>query len=103
MLPGKTFQGIVSFELSLTQNWVLALDNVYTHVDESRFYGTVGTDGTGAAASVGEPTSEQISFAPAIEYNFSGNFGIIVGAWVTGWGRNSEIFRSGVINIDYTY
>ena len=98
VLPGNTFQAIASFEFSLTQNWALALDNVYTHVDQTRFFGN-----SGSAASVGAPSSEQISFAPAIEYNFSNNLGIIAGCYFTAWGRNSTRFYSGVISIDYTY
>lgn len=102
-LPGNTFLGIVSFEWALDQNWALALDNVYKHTDATQFCGTVGTASSGAAARVGFPSSEQISFAPAIEYNFSSNFGIIAGCWFTAWGRNSEVFRSGVVNINYTF
>ncbi len=102
-LPGNTFQGIVSFEFALSQNWVLALDNVYTHTNVTQFYGTVGTTTAGLPASVGSPSSEQISFAPAIEYNFSSNLGVEVGCWFTAWGRNSTEFRSGVINLAYTY
>lgn len=102
-LPGNSFQGIISFEFTFNQNWVFAIDNVYTHTDETQFFGTVGTTSTGAAASVGSPSSEQISFAPAIEYNFSSHFGIEAGCWFTAWGRNSTEFRSGVINFAYTY
>ena len=103
-LPGNTFQAIASFEVSLSQNWALALDNVYTHVDQTRFFGNPGVVSIGGpAASVGAPSSEQISFAPAIEYNFSSNLGIIAGCWFTAWGRNSTRFCSGVISIDYTY
>lgn len=101
--PGNSFQGIVSFEFTLSQNWVLALDNVYVHTDATQFYGTPGTTSSGAVASVGGPSSEQISFAPAIEYNFSSHFGIIAGCWFFAWGRNSTEFRSGVINFDYTF
>jgi hypothetical protein len=93
-LPGNSFQGIVSFEFSLTQNWVLAIDNVYTHTDATQVYnGTVG----------GLPSSEQFSFAPAIEYNFNSSFGLIAGCWFSAFGRNSAEFRSGVVNIEYTY
>ncbi|MBS0625893.1 MAG: hypothetical protein JSS32_07580 [Verrucomicrobia bacterium] len=102
-LPGNSFQGIVSFELTLSKNWVLAIDNVYTHTDATQFYGTVGTTAAGLPATIGAPSSEQVSFAPAIEYNFSSNLGIIAGCWFTAWGRNSTQFRSGVINLDYTY
>jgi hypothetical protein len=103
VLPGNTSQFIVSFEFTLSQNWVLALDNVYTHVNATRFYGTVGTTAPGTPATVGGPSSEQISFAPAIEYNFSSHFGIEAGCWFSAWGRNSTEFRSAVINFDYTY
>jgi hypothetical protein len=41
-LPGNSFQGIASFELTLNKNWVLALDNVYTHTDETQFFGIPG-------------------------------------------------------------
>ena len=94
VLPGNSFEGIVSFELSLNQNWNLAIDNVYTHTDSSKFF---GTDGAGI------PSSEQISFAPAIEYSFNANLGLIAGCWFTAWGRNSSEFRSGVVALDYTY
>lgn len=95
--PGSILEEILSFEYSFNQNWVFAIDNVYTHTNRNRFSGKPGP------ASVGGPSSEQISFAPAIEYNFSSNFGIIAGAWVTAWGRNSTRFRSGVVNFNYTY
>ncbi|HEV7737507.1 MAG TPA: hypothetical protein VGO47_09080, partial [Chlamydiales bacterium] len=119
IMPGNSFQSIVSFEYTLTQNWVLALDNVYMHTDATQFCGNPGTNapdvgvgvpssGTGVSVSVpvatiGTPSSEQVSFAPAIEYNFSRNFGIIAGCWFTAWGRNSTEFRSAIINFDYTY
>lgn len=95
-MPGNSFQGIVSFEYTLNQNWVLALDNVYTHTDRTQFCGDT-------VASVGSSSSEQLEFAPAIEYNFSSHFGLIAGCWFTAAGRNSTEFRSGVINFVYTY
>lgn len=101
--PGDSFQGIISFELTLTQNWVLTIDNVYTHENRTTFSGAPGVTSSGLPASVGEPSSEQISFSPAIEYNFSANLGIIAGCWFTAWGRNSTIFRSGVVELVYTF
>ena len=97
VLPGNSFQGIISFELTLSQNWAFAIDHVYTHTDSTRFSGFSGVD------KVGAPSSEQISFAPAIEYNFSSHFGIAAGCWFTAWGRNSAQFCSGVVNFDYSY
>lgn len=102
-LPGNIFQGIVGFEFTFNQNWVLAFDTVYVHTNMTSFYGIPGISFQGTVASMGEPSSEQLSFAPAIEYHFNSNFGIIAGGWFSFMGRNSSEFRSGVVNFVYTY
>ena len=102
-LPGNSFQGTLSFEITLNQNWVLALDNVYTHMDVTQFFGIPGIAFSGTFADVGKPSSEQLSLAPAIEYNFNNHFGIIAGCWLSALGRNSTEFQSGVVNLEYTY
>ena len=96
--PGNTTQAILSFEYTLTKNWALALDNVYTHEDRDRFRGKQGSGGP-----VGLPSSEQLSFAPAIEYNFNENWGIIAGSWFTAAGRNTPKFYSGIFSFMYSY
>ncbi len=101
--PGETFQAIFSFELTLTQSIVLALDNVYTHINRTTFSGNPGQTPTGAPLKNTEPSSEQITFAPAIEFNFSENLGIITGCWFTAYGRNTPNFKSYVINLIYTF
>ena len=102
VLPGNQFEGIVSFEFSFNKYWVFSVDNVYIHVNKTQFYGNPGTV-DGDTSSVGGPSTEQVSFAPALEYNFNCNFGIIAGCWFTAWGRNSTQFRSGVVNFCYMY
>lgn len=94
--PGNTFQGILSFEYKFNKRWGITLDNIYTHTNKTEFCGT-------STESVGLPSNEQISFAPAIEYNFSSQLGIIGGCWFSALGRNSTVFRSGVVNLLYTY
>jgi hypothetical protein len=94
--PGSISTAIFSFEYTFNQNWVFALDNVYVHANKTRFQGKT-------MEPVGRPSSEQFSFAPAIEYNFSKNFGIITGAWVTAFGRNSVRFRDGLFTFNYYY
>ncbi|MGB7978849.1 MAG: hypothetical protein WCF19_06800 [Chlamydiales bacterium] len=102
-LPGNSFQGIASFEVTLNKNWVLAIDNVYTHTNTTPFFGIPGIAFSGTFADIGKPSSEQLSFAPAIEYHFSNRLGIIGGCWFSAWGRNSTEFRSSVVNVEYTY
>ncbi len=100
---GNEFTGILSFEYSFNEHFVFAIDNVYEHQDKSTFSGRKGFSSPGVVASVGNPSSEQISFAPALEYNFSSSLGVIAGVWVTGFGRNATEFRSAAMALDYTY
>jgi hypothetical protein len=95
---GNMWQNFFSFEFTLTQNWAIAMDNVYTHVDASPFTGDPGTDADGLDAVVGEPSSESFAICPAIEYNFSDNYGLIAGCYFSVAGRNSPFFRNGIIS-----
>lgn len=91
--PGSIFQLLFSFEYSLTQNWAFAMDTVYTHTNTTK----------SSNSELGFPSQEQISIAPAIEYNFTEHFGIIAGSWLTLAGRNAPQFYSGVIAFDWTW
>ena len=94
VFPGDITQAIVSFQYSLSHRWVLALDNVYTHTNKTRFKGDTSPD-----APMTSPSSETFSMAPALEYLWNENFGIVGGAWFTVAGRNTDQFVSGVIAI----
>ena len=96
--PGNSYEGILSLEFSLNRHWVLALDTLYIHLNKDRFQGTPGVN-----ASVGRPSSESLSFAPAIEYNFNENWGIITGVWLSAIGRNSAVFRNALVSFVYQY
>lgn len=101
--PGNTFSADFGYEFSFTQKWVFALDVVYVYSSKTTFSGNPGVDFTGAPASVGGPFSDQLSLAPALEYNVSENFGYIAGVWFSPWGRNSLDFVSGVFSFTYTF
>ena len=103
VLPGNQLQAILSFELTLTQRWALALDSVYTHTDMDQFYGMPGISLLGSFARSSRSSSEQLSFAPAIEYRIGHQFGLIAGGYFSAIGRNSVEFRSGVLNFAYLW
>jgi hypothetical protein len=88
--PGAAFTAVSAWEYSVTPHWVLALDVVYEHQDNTRVVGYVAS-GAGAAQVLRTDSgpSEAWSFAPAVEYNFNSNIGIIAGVQFTGWGRNT--------------
>ncbi len=84
--PGCIFVTQQGFEFSLNHNWVLALDLQYQHSNRTRFSGR-SPKGT----KPGGPSAELFSIAPALEYNFSANIGVIAGPWFTVAGRNDNL------------
>ncbi len=101
--PGNTIAVDTSIELSFTQKWVLAIDFVYTYGNHTTFSGHKGRTPAGQIASVGGPSNDNFSCAPAIEYNPSGNLGFLAGAWFTITGRNSSDFITGVLTMYYAW
>ena len=93
------FSTDLAFEYTLTQNWALALDVLYVHNNHTRFSGHKGST-YGIPNSVGGPSSEQFSLAPALEYNWSSNCGVIAGVWFSVAGRNTADFINGVVAIN---
>lgn len=98
--PGNSFSADGSIQYNFNQRWVFACDLIYAHTNKNRFSGKVGKSSNGAPARVKSPSNEQWSVAPAIEYNWSQNIGMIAGGWCSFAGRNSTQFASGVMAIN---
>jgi hypothetical protein len=104
--PGDSFVADMSWEYSVTRNWVLALDAVYEHDADTRVDGYYLPPTAVAALTSIERhsgSSDSLGLAPAVEYNFSGNVGVIVGAKLTATGRNTSatVIPVAAINIVY--
>jgi hypothetical protein len=91
---GNTFSTLLGLQYTLTRNWALALDIKNAYQNKTHFSGKTITP-------VGNGSSDQISLAPAIEYNFSENAGLIGGVWFTVAGRNTSDFYSYVIAFNW--
>jgi hypothetical protein len=100
---GNTFQADFGYEYSFTQRWVAALDVVYSYSSKTTFSGRRGFSSPGVRANVGGPFNDQLSLAPALEYNPNPNLSFLAGVWFTVWGRNSLNFVSGVVSASYTF
>jgi hypothetical protein len=87
--PGCIFLAQQAFEYCITHNWVLALDIQYVHINRTRFSGR-SPKILGVNTRPVAPSSELFSLAPALEYNFNANIGIIAGPWFSIAGRNSN-------------
>lgn len=95
---GDTIALDFGYEISLTQKWVFACDFVYAHGFETTFSGNPGISLMGGPATVGGPSNDQISLAPAIEYNTGPQGGFIGGVWFSLAGRNSSSFVALVLS-----
>ncbi|HEX4839258.1 MAG TPA: hypothetical protein VFU89_02310 [Rhabdochlamydiaceae bacterium] len=84
--PGQVLTLEQGIEYSITHNWAFAMDIVYKHCNRTCFKGQ-----TPPGSTVGYRSAELLSLAPAIEYNFNANIGIIFGPWFTVIGRNNNL------------
>jgi hypothetical protein len=95
--PGNAFSADLAFEYSLTRNWVLALDVIYNHGNEAITRGT--QDGHPLALHSG--TSDSLGFAPAIEFNWTPNIGVLGGVRIIPKGHNSPASVTPAVAINY--
>ncbi len=95
---GTTYNIDLGVEVSLTEKWVYATDIAYTYSNKSTFRGRAGESAPGVQAANGVPSSDQLSIAPAIEYNVNDVSGFIGGGWFAVTGRNSPNFASVIIS-----
>jgi hypothetical protein len=79
--PGNTTTIDAAGEYSITRNWVAASDLVFS------YSGNTTVSGTGGVANLGD--SHAFAFAPAIEYNWTANAGILFGVRFYPAGRNT--------------
>ncbi|MEP6620136.1 MAG: transporter [bacterium] len=81
-LPGSSINGDVAWEYSLTRNWVLALDLLGASTRSTRVTGSNIQDPTGTQHQTESGSSRMFGFAPAIEYNWTPNVGVLFGTRV---------------------
>ncbi len=94
--PGNIFTTLLSMEFTFTKHWAFACDVASVLGGKSPFHGD-------SIAPVGSNRIYySLSFAPAIEYNFSKRVGLIGGVWVSAYNYNTPRFLSGVLALNWT-
>lgn len=86
----------LSFEYSLNRNVALCSEFLFNHQNVTVVKGIAG----GSYYSKNIPPSTRLDVAPAVEYSFSGNLGVIFGVRVPVAGRDSRASVSPTIGID---
>ncbi|MFI4957761.1 MAG: transporter [Lysobacterales bacterium] len=84
--PGNSLSVDASWEYSLTRRWVLALDATYTHNSNTHVGGQDAMYPAGALPlpdiQLESGSSEAFGLAPAIEYSWTPNLGVLLGTRV---------------------
>ncbi|MEN9653995.1 MAG: hypothetical protein RL235_107 [Chlamydiota bacterium] len=99
--PAQNVLAQLGLEISMSRRWVLACDLQGSWSKKERYSGNPGRTVTGEVATLGLPSAQQYSLAPAIEYNWNSNLGVIGGGWFSFAGKNSPRFWSAVFAINY--
>jgi hypothetical protein len=98
--PGDVLTINSSWEYSITQQWVFALDFIYQHDANTRLAGVTHDD---ERIDENFGSAWRFGVAPALEYNFSSRIGIIAGARWFAAGRNTSATITPVAAINMVF
>jgi hypothetical protein len=105
--PGSSFFVDASWEYSLTRRWVLALDGTYRHDGNTRVTGHNMLDPNSVqnppSIRLDSGSSEAFGFAPAIEYSWKPNLGVLVGARVIAIGHHTATTITPAVAINFVH
>ena len=85
--PGSKTTLIGAVEYSVTREWVLALDVIRESAGKTRVEGSYPG---GSRLRLRSPSSSDVGFAPAVEYNWSDTTGVLLGVWISPKGHNTS-------------
>lgn len=91
----------MAFEFELSQHWVGVFEFNYLYDSPATFTGNPGVDANGNPATVFKQKINRWSLAPALEYNFAHNFGIIIGPWFSVSSNPEHKFFSMQLALNY--
>jgi hypothetical protein len=103
--PGNSFFANASWEYSLTRRWVLALDATYRHNGNTRATGSdvVVPNGVQNPPSIqmDSGSSDAFALAPAIEYSWKPNLGVLLGTRVIPATHNTHATITPAVAINF--
>lgn len=105
--PGNSLFADPAWEYSLTRHWVLALDAAYRHNWNTRVTGyNAAAQSSGknpGSVLMNTGSSEEFVFAPAVEYNWKSNLGVILGTRVIPASHNTNATVTPVVAINFVH
>ena len=103
LLVGNAWRSLVNWQLFYRKGLSCALDVLYEHQDAATFYGYPGLNFFGRYCKTSQPSSERVSLAPSVAYQFPSQVGLMVGSWFSICGRNAEQFIQYIANVFYVF
>jgi hypothetical protein len=102
--PGSSFLADSSWEYSVTRKWVLALDITYRHTWNTRVNGyNIDSGGAQTPSSVWLGSGDAFAFAPAIEYSWKPNLGVLLGTRVIPPSHNTKASVTPAVAINFVH
>jgi hypothetical protein len=103
--PGSSFLADSSWEYSATRKWVLALDVTYRHNWNTRVTGFNANSGSGQNPNVllNSGSAEVVAFAPAVEYSWKPNLGVLLGTRVIPASHNTNATVTPAVAINFVH
>jgi hypothetical protein len=105
--PGASFLVDASWEYSLTRRWVLASDVTYRHNGNTLVIGNdvLNRDGVRTLSQIwtNSGSSEAFAVAPAIEYSWTPNLGVLLGTRVIAGGHRTATSITPAAAINFVY
>lgn len=97
--PGNSLLIDASCEYSKGRQWVLAVDAIYAHNQNTTVIGTMN----GKTVRLESGSSWEFGFAPAVEYNMSSKLGVIFGVSVMAPGHNTSTTVAPAVAINFVH
>lgn len=105
--PGSSFYVDTAWEYSLTRRWVLALDATYRHNWNTSVtgYSVLNPNGMQNPPSIqmDSGSSEVFAFAPAVEYSWKSNLGVLLGTRVIPAAHNTHVSITPAVAINFVH
>lgn len=99
--PGSSVFVDAAWEYSMTRRWVLALDATYRYAANTGVTGYNVLSNTSASANLG--STYTVAIAPAIEYNWKRDLGVLLGTRLIVAGRNAPATITPAIAINFVH
>lgn len=125
--PGNAVGLDWASEFTLTKEWVAVMEANFIYQQASTFHGVIGKNAPDSHLpiarlrtlvsshrlfptkhNIGHPiigsgSLDQITLAPAMEYNYSESYGVICGVWFTVAGKNTPEFVTPIIQFNASW